>query len=67
MAAPRRAHVPPPPADLPGPRLDPARNAERGPLISRDGSKLAAWVVPTDEERVIARHARDTLVMAATG
>jgi len=47
--------------------LDAARNAAGGPLISRDGSKLAAWVVPTDEERVIARHARDALTLAPTG
>src|SRR6185437_6141379 len=44
-----------------GLELDPARNAAGGPLISRDGSKLAVWVIPTDEERVIARHARDAL------
>ena len=41
-----------------GLELDPARNAGGGPLISRDGSKLAAWVIPTDEERIIARDAR---------
>jgi acetate kinase len=41
-----------------GLELDAARNAAGGPLISADGSTLAAWVVPTDEERVIARHAR---------
>jgi acetate kinase len=43
--------------------LDAARNSGGGPLISRDSSKLAAWVVPTDEERVIARHARDALAL----
>jgi acetate kinase len=47
--------------------LDPGRNAAGGPLISRDGSKLAAWVVPTDEERIIARHARDALALAPAG
>ena len=41
--------------------LDTARNAAGGPLISQGGPKLAAWVIPTDEERIIARHAR-TLV-----
>ncbi|HEX5264813.1 MAG TPA: acetate kinase, partial [Phenylobacterium sp.] len=50
-----------------GLELDPARNAAGGPLISQGGSKLAAWVVPTDEERVIARHARDALAMAPAG
>jgi acetate kinase len=37
--------------------LDPARNAAaRGAeaKISRDDARLAAWVIPTDEERVIA-------------
>ena len=48
-----------------GLELDPARNAAGGPLISRDGSKLAVWVIPTDEERVIARHARDALALTA--
>jgi acetate kinase len=47
--------------------LDPGRNAAGGPLISRDGSRLAAWVVPTDEERIIARHARDALALAPAG
>ena len=47
--------------------LDRARNSGGGPLISRQGSKLAAWVVPTDEERVIARHARDTLALTPAG
>jgi acetate kinase len=39
--------------------LDPARNAEatggREGIISADGSRLAAWVIPTDEELLIAR------------
>jgi acetate kinase len=39
--------------------LDPARNealaeGRAGP-ITRDGSRLAAWVIPTDEELMIAR------------
>jgi acetate kinase len=42
-----------------GLELDPARNealvdGRAGP-ISRDGSRLAAWVIPTDEELLIAR------------
>jgi acetate kinase len=36
--------------------LDPAANARHGPRISAEGSALEAWVVPTDEERMIARH-----------
>jgi acetate kinase len=47
--------------------LDPGRNAAGGALISRDGSKLAGWVVPTDEERIIARHARAALALAPAG
>jgi acetate kinase len=36
--------------------LDPARNARHGPLITTDASRLPVYVVPTDEERIIARH-----------
>jgi acetate kinase len=36
--------------------LDPAANASRGPLISRRDSPLPVYVVPTDEELMIARH-----------
>ncbi|MBK1661325.1 acetate/propionate family kinase [Paracraurococcus ruber] len=39
-----------------GLRLDPAANAAHGPRISAPGSAVEAWVVPTDEERMIARH-----------
>jgi acetate kinase len=40
-----------------GASLDPARN-ERGEegLISAPGSSVAVWLIPTDEERLIARH-----------
>ncbi|MFM9888922.1 MAG: acetate/propionate family kinase [Burkholderiales bacterium] len=34
--------------------LDPDANAAGGPRISRAGSRVSAWVIPTDEERVIA-------------
>ena len=38
--------------------LDPARNGHtREGLISADNSSVAVWVIPTDEERLIARHA----------
>jgi acetate kinase len=38
-----------------GVELDPAANAAGGEArISAAGSRTAAWVVPTDEERVIA-------------
>jgi acetate kinase len=36
--------------------LDPARNAQSEGLISADNSSVAVWVIPTDEERLIARH-----------
>ncbi len=39
-----------------GIELDPAANATRGPLISRAGSRVPVYVVPTDEELMIARH-----------
>ncbi len=36
--------------------LDPQANAAGGPLISTPDSRVAAYVVPTDEELMIARH-----------
>ncbi len=39
-----------------GLELDEVRNQGGSGQISRDGSKLSAWVIPTDEERMIARH-----------
>jgi len=36
--------------------LDEAANEAGGPRISRAGSKVSAWVIPTDEELMIARH-----------
>jgi acetate kinase len=36
--------------------LDPARNQRSLGLISSDNSSVAIWVIPTDEERLIARH-----------
>ena len=38
-----------------GADLDPAANA-RGPLISRPDSRVPVYVIPTDEELMIARH-----------
>jgi len=35
--------------------LDTERNRRNGPRISTDGSGLAAYAIPTDEERLIAR------------
>ena len=39
-----------------GLEFDPAANARDGPRISREGSPVSAWVIPTNEELMIARH-----------
>jgi len=39
-----------------GVELDPAANRRGGPRISAPGSRVAAWVIPTNEELMIARH-----------
>jgi acetate kinase len=36
--------------------LDGEANARRGPRISSTKSKISAWVIPTNEELMIARH-----------
>ena len=41
--------------------LDAARNAAHGPLISATGSKVAGYVIPTDEEATIARETLSVL------
>jgi acetate kinase len=41
-----------------GVELDTAANAAGGPCISTPASRVAAWVVPTNEELMIARHTR---------
>jgi acetate kinase len=43
--------------------LDPVANQAGGPRISTAGSRASAWVVPTDEELMIARHTRDLLAL----
>ncbi len=45
-----------------GLELDPAANAGRGARrISAPSSRVAAWVIPTDEELMIARHTLATI------
>lgn len=44
-----------------GVELDAEANANRGPRISSPQSKVSAWVIPTNEELVIARHTRSLL------
>jgi acetate kinase len=39
-----------------GIELDEGTNAQRGPRISTPESKVSAWVIPTNEELMIARH-----------
>jgi acetate kinase len=39
-----------------GLELDGAANDGHGPRISRAGSRVSAWVIPTNEELMIARH-----------
>ena len=46
-----------------GIEIDPAANASDGRRIDRSGSRTAVWVLPTNEELVIARHTR-RLVLA---
>jgi len=41
--------------------LDARANAGGEPRISRDGSRVSAWVIPTNEELMIARHTGLTL------
>ena len=38
------------------PVLDPDRNSRSDLRISADNSAVSVWAVPTDEERLIARH-----------
>jgi acetate kinase len=54
-AAPVRARVCEEAAWL-GVRLDPAANLRGGPRISTAESPVSAWVIPTNEELMIARH-----------
>jgi acetate kinase len=39
-----------------GVRLDEAANRAGGPRISTPSSRVSVWVIPTDEERMIAEH-----------
>ena len=50
-----------------GVELDAAANAGGGPRISTTGSRVTAWVIPTDEELMIARHTRALLGLGGSG
>jgi acetate kinase len=45
--------------------LDAKANESGGPRISAASSKVSAWVIPTNEELMIARHAL-TLIEGAS-
>jgi acetate kinase len=44
-----------------GAALDAPANAAGGPCISAPGARVSAWVIPTNEEEMIARHVRRVL------
>jgi acetate kinase len=49
-----------------GAEIDKTRNAAGPGRISRDASRLSIWVIPTDEERMIARHTSSVVGLART-
>jgi acetate kinase len=50
-----------------GVELDEQANARGGPMITRDGSRVNAWVAATDEELMIALHTRRVLASNMEG
>jgi acetate kinase len=48
-----------------GIKLSASANAGKGPRISLAGSRVSAWVIPTNEELMIARHTGRLLGLAA--
>jgi acetate kinase len=48
-----------------GIELDSEMNTRKGPRISTPASKVSAWVIPTDEELMIAKHTGLLLGLAA--
>jgi len=48
-----------------GVELDPSANAAGGPRITTTKSRVSAWVIPTDEDLMIARHT--VRLLAANG
>jgi acetate kinase len=41
--------------------VDDAANHAGGPRVTRPGSRVSAWMIPTDEDLMIARHTWDLL------
>lgn len=50
-----------------GVELDAQRNEHNAPVVSRDGRPVAVRVIPTDEDRMIARHTRKLLTETTGG
>jgi acetate kinase len=50
-----------------GIEIDEAANANDGPCITLSRSMVPAWVIPTDEDLMIARHTRAILHPSAGG
>lgn len=48
-----------------GVTIDSAANSAHGPRISADDSRVGVWVIPTNEELMIARHTGELLGIAA--
>ena len=49
-----------------GVRLNEEANRTGGPKISAEDSAVAVWVIPTDEDKMIARHTYDVINSGAT-
>jgi acetate kinase len=47
-----------------GVELDPVANAKAGPCITTAKSRVTGWVLPTNEEVMIARHTARVLAIA---
>jgi acetate kinase len=54
-------------ADWLGITIDTAANAGHGPRISASAGRVSAWVIPTDEDLMIARHTAALLPAGRTG
>jgi len=50
-----------------GVELDARANEADGPRISTSASRVAVWVIPTNEELMIARHTRQLIGMMTGG
>jgi acetate kinase len=50
-------------ADWLGVKFDAAANNAGGPRISTGASRVSAWVIPTNEELMIARHTKKQIAV----